>query len=147
MNEPVQGDYRSPTHAEQGGIEADPGHLSEREARLVRGLQRALADGSLDMETFGQIDLNELARRLAARSEATKPRHARLDRWMIRLDRRMRQVESRLEALTNRAVDQQEAIGMICAILRDLDDPYGFGLSLDERLACDGADRTTEEEV
>jgi hypothetical protein len=106
----------------------------------------ALADGSLDMETFAEIDIHELARRLVSRSEATKPGLARIARWMMRLDRRMRQVESRLGALTNQAADQQQAIGMICAILRDLDDPYGFGLSLDDRLACDGADRTAEED-
>ena len=70
---------------------------------------------------------------------------ARIARWMMRLDRRMRQVESRLAALAGQAADQQEAIGMICTILRDLDDPYGFGLSLDERLARDGSDRTGEE--
>ena len=71
---------------------------------------------------------------------------ARIARWMAQLDRRMRRVESRLAALAGQATDQQQAIGMICTILRDLDDPYGFGSSLDERLACDGSDRTWGEE-
>ena len=35
---------------------------------------------------------------------------------------------------------------MICTILKDLDDPYGFGVSLDERLAYDGPDWTPDEE-
>jgi hypothetical protein len=78
------------------------------------------------------------------------PAHDELDpagiaRWMAQLDRRMRQVESRLATLAGQAADQQEAIGMIGTILRDLDDPYGFGSSLDERLAREGADRTEDE--
>lgn len=73
------------------------------------------------------------------------PDEARIARWMMRLDRRMRQVETRLAALAGQAANQQEAIGMICTILRDLDDPYGFGLSLDERLARDGSDLAGEE--
>jgi hypothetical protein len=81
-------------------------------------------------------------RRTPAHAE---PNEARIARWMMRMDRRMREVESRLATLTSRAADQQEAIGMICTILRDLDDPYGFGLSLDERLERDGSDRATEE--
>ena len=70
---------------------------------------------------------------------------ARIARWMAQIDRRMRQVESRLAALAGQAADHQEAIGMISTILRDLDDPYGFGSSLDERLAHEWADRTEDE--
>lgn len=81
-------------------------------------------------------------RRVPADAE---PNEARIARWMARLDRRMRQVECRLAALAGQAADQQEAIGMICTILRDLDDPYGFGLGLDERLAREGSDRPEEE--
>ena len=73
------------------------------------------------------------------------PDEARIARWMMRLDRRISQVETRLAALAGQAANQQEAIAMICTILRDLDDPYGFGLSLDERLARDGSDLTAEE--
>ncbi len=36
---------------------------------------------------------------------------------------------------------------MMCVVLRELDDPYGLGTSLDERLAYDDADRTTEEDA
>ena len=75
-----------------------------------------------------------------------EPNEAQIARWMMRVEQRMRRIEARLAALTSRAADQQESIGMICTILRDLDDPYGFGLSLDERLARDGFGRTTEEE-
>ncbi len=64
---------------------------------------------------------------------------------MKRLDRRLRQVELRLTALANQAANQQELTRMICAILKDLDDPYGFGLSLDERLARDESDWAPDE--
>lgn len=70
---------------------------------------------------------------------------ARIDRWMAQMDRRLRRIESRLSALAGRVMDHHEAIGMITALLRDLDDPYGFGASLDERLAREGYDRTGDE--
>jgi hypothetical protein len=114
------------------------------EAKLVRGLQRALADGRLDMDTVGDLDLKELAGRLASRSEAMEQRQARISRWMLRLNRRLRRVESRLAVVAGRAADQQEAIRMICSILQDRDDPDGFGLSLDERLAYDEPDQPAD---
>jgi phage shock protein A len=146
MNEPPKKVDGSSTSEGQSEIEADPDHLAEIEAKLVQGLQRALADGRLDVETFGHLDVNEFARRLASRSRATERRHARISQWMTRLDRRMRQVESCLVALTRRMADQQESIRMICATLQDLDDPYGFGLSLDERIACDRSDESSDVE-
>jgi hypothetical protein len=145
MNEHPEEERRSPTGAERGGIEAEPDHLAETEAWLVRGLERALADGRLDMGTFGCIDLQGLARRLAYRSEAGEPSPARTVRWMKGLDRRLRRLESRLEALESQAASQREAIGMMGALLQDLDDPYGLGRSLDERLARDGSDRAPED--
>ncbi len=89
--------------------------------------------------------MNELVEGDRRKPTHEEPDAARLVRWMTRLDRRIRQVESRLTALADRAADQQEAIGMICTILKDLEDPYGFGLSLDERLARDGSDGESEE--
>jgi hypothetical protein len=144
MNEAPEQDDCSSTREGRGGIEADPDHLAEMEAKLVRGLQRALADGRLDVETMGHLDLKEFARRLASRSEATERRHARISRWMMRLDRRVRQVESRLAVLTSQAADQREAIRMIGSILQDRDDPYGFGFSLDERFAYDEPDQAAD---
>jgi hypothetical protein len=145
MNGPPDGANSPPTPPEQLGIEAAPDHLNETEANLVRGLERALADGRLDMATFGHIDLNGLARRLAARSEAPEPSDARPDRWMRQLSRRLRRVESRLAALASQAAAQQESIAMICTILKARHDPYGAGLGADGRLARDEADRVPEE--
>ena len=31
---------------------------------------------------------------------------------------------------------------MMCLVLKELDDPYGFGLGLDEQIACDELDQT-----
>jgi hypothetical protein len=94
----------------------------------------------------GPVDLEELVRRQATRSEAIERRQAQAMAWMKRLDRRLRHVESRLAELAAQAADQHEATRMICAILRDLDDPYGFGVSLDERLVRDESERMLEEE-
>jgi hypothetical protein len=49
---------------------------------------------------------------------------------------------SRLNSLTNRAIEQENALRMMCEFLKDLDDPYGFGQSLDERVLGDGTSRT-----
>jgi hypothetical protein len=73
------------------------------------------------------------------------PDPARIERWMTQINRRLRRIESRLSALAGQAADHHEAIGMITTILRDLDDPYGFGASLDERLAREGSDRAEGE--
>src|SRR5262249_2268265 len=145
MNESLNEDDRMPAREEPGGEEAQSGPPSWTEARLAQGLRRALADGRLDADAFGQIDLNELARRLLGRAEDEGPDEVQIARWMMRLDRRMRRVEARLAALAGQAAKQQEAIGMISTILRDLDDPYGFGSSLDERLAHEWADRAEHE--
>jgi hypothetical protein len=99
-----------------------------------------------DADVSGRADPERLARHLAARCELIERRHVQLAALMKRLDRRLRQVESRLTALANQAADQQESTRMICAILKDLDDPYGFGLSLDERLARDESDWAPDEE-
>jgi len=146
MNEPPEKDDRSSTREGRGGTEADSAHRAEMEAKLIQGFRRALADGRLDAETFGRLDLEELARRLASRPEVTERRPARIDRRMMRLHRRMRQVESRLATLTGQVTDQREAIRMISTILQECDDPYGFGLSLDERLAYDEPERTADGE-
>jgi hypothetical protein len=146
MNKSLDNDHCSPARADQARNEAEPDHLAELEARLVQGLQRALADGRLDLATIGSIDLEELARRLASRSGVMDRRHARVVAWMKRVDRRLSRVEARVDALTNQAADQQESTRMICAILKDLDDPYGLGVSLDERLARDESERTSDEE-
>ena len=72
MNEPPANDPCPSAREDGGAIEANPDHLTEMEAKLLRGLQRALADGDLDMEKFGHLDLKELARRLASRSRAAR---------------------------------------------------------------------------
>jgi hypothetical protein len=146
MNKSLHNDHCLPARADQACIEAGPDHLAELEARPVQGLQRALADGRLDPATIGAIDLEELARRLASRSRVMDRRYARVVAWMKRVDRRLSRVEARVDALTNQAADQQESTRMICAILKDLDDPYGFGPSLDERLARDESEWITDEE-
>ncbi|MHB1559189.1 MAG: hypothetical protein ACYC61_17180 [Isosphaeraceae bacterium] len=75
------------------------------------------------------------------------PRPEQLVAWVARLDRRLRRVEARLMALAGQAGEQGASIRMICTILKDLDDPYGFGASLDERLGLDPSDGTPDEEM
>lgn len=81
------------------------------------------------------------------RGEPIEQRPEQFAAWMARLDRRLRRVEAQLTALAGQAGEQGASIRMICTILRDLDDPYGFGPSLDERLGLDPSDGTHDEET
>ena len=66
--------------------------------------------------------------------------------WMGQLDRRIGQIESRVSGLATRASDQQEALRMMCSVIQEIDDPYGFGQSLDERILGEAAHGPAEEQ-
>jgi hypothetical protein len=80
------------------------------------------------------INETQLAALLAGPSPDAKRELSNLLRWMHQLDRRMRTIESSLSDLANRASHQDETLNMVCAVLKDLDDPFGFGRSLDDRI-------------
>jgi hypothetical protein len=94
----------------------------------------------------GHVDLKAAVLFLASRLSEAERRLVHLGRSIDRMRRRTSDVESRLAGLARESSRHEESLRMICAVLKDLDDPYGFGMSLDERLAYDEADRTTEEE-
>ncbi len=94
----------------------------------------------------GHLDLKAAVLFLASRLSEAEGRLAHLDRSIHRMKRRASDVESRLAGLARESSQHEESLRMICTLLKDLDDPYGFGTSLDERLAYDEADRAAEEE-
>ena len=94
----------------------------------------------------GRIDLKDVVLHLSSRLAQAECRLARLGRAAALLSRQVDDAASRLDELASRSCGHDHAINMICSILKDLDDPYGFGASLDERLACESPERTQEEE-
>jgi hypothetical protein len=102
--------------------------LARREAELTEGLEAILAretpagDGSI-----GRI----VARRLSI----TDRRLELLACWMVLIDTRVGRVESRLRDLKGDVSSHEEALKLLCEVVKQMDDPYGFGLSLDERIA------------
>jgi hypothetical protein len=104
---------------------------------LARGLQAILAREPHDAKEF--------ARLVACRSSITDLRLALLARWMDLLDRRLGRLGSRLAALSGEVSGHEGALRVLCDMLRELDDPYGFGLGLDERIAGDASDRGSGE--
>ncbi len=75
-----------------------------------------------------------------------QPDFSQILRWIDQLDRRVSQVESRLADLANQASDQGEAFRMMCSVIKNIEDPYGFGVSLDERILGDAGHATTDEQ-
>jgi hypothetical protein len=138
MNETGENDRDAPRREEPGGRGADANHQARRRDDPAVGLETALESG--------HVELKDIVRLLACRLLAAERRLARIDRWMDPIDRRISRAESRLAAQGGQASKHEEAIRMICTLLKDLDDPYGFGLSLDERLAYDGTNGLPEEE-
>lgn len=94
----------------------------------------------------GHVDLKAAVLFLASRLSDAEGRLAHLGRSIDRMKRRASDVESRLAGLARESSQHEESLRMICAVLKDLDDPYGFGIGLDERLAYDGPDWTPDEE-
>jgi hypothetical protein len=77
---------------------------------------------------------------LASRSATNNLRLSLLVQWTTLLDRKLNDLEARLDGLAGLIHSHDESIRTICHLIKDLDDPYGFGLSLDERIAGDGED-------
>ena len=47
--------------------------------------------------------------------------------------------------MIKRASDHDEALRIVCALLKEIDDPYGFGESLDERIFGEAAHGPADE--
>jgi hypothetical protein len=90
-------------------------------------------------------DENLHAQLLQARSLVPQQKLSSFFRWMDQLDRRMSQIESSLSDLANRSSTQDEAIRMMCSVLKEMDDPYGFGQGLDERIFGEAAKEPADE--
>ena len=95
----------------------------------------------------GAGDLRPVVQFLASRVWDAEHQIARLVQRMDGMKRRIKELETRLARVERRSSEHEESIRMMCVVLRELDDPYGLGPSLDERLAYDDADRTTEEDA
>ncbi len=115
----------------------DSDRLDTREKSPAMALLAALESGHVDLKTAVLF--------LASRLSEAEGRLVHLDRSIDRMKRRANDVESRLAFLARESSGHEESLRMICTILKDLDDPYGFGVSLDERLTYDGPDWTPDE--
>jgi hypothetical protein len=60
---------------------------------------------------------------------------ALLSRRINMLIRRLERGDSRTAEVARQVADHEGALKMICVLLKQLDDPYGFGESLDEQIA------------
>jgi hypothetical protein len=115
-----------PSHDGLSRIRADLEKLAVEDSELTLSLESALADECLKQQPLAQA--------LEAHSRALHRKLSLILRWMGQIDSRMNELESRLSDLANHASDQDETMTMMCSVLKDMDDPYGFGRSLDERI-------------
>ena len=111
--------------------------LARREGELERAVHDVLDDD--------QRETRELLRLQSARSSVAGRRLALLTRWVSLLDQRLSDTRTRSEWLAGQVSKHDESLRMVCHILKEIDDPYGFGLSLDERIAGEGADLASDQ--
>jgi hypothetical protein len=86
-----------------------------------------------------------LSQLLQAPSSVAQQKLVQIFRWLDQIDSRVNELESRLSDLANHASDQDEKLSMVCSVLKEIDDPYGFGRSLDERITGDAENGVTDE--
>jgi hypothetical protein len=139
MNEPGSGSRYAEASPDARGPAEKTSQSICHEYALARALERDLEAGS--------VDLRQAVRWLARSSTAAVRRVARLERFKQGLIERDCQAAARLEEIAARVAELERAINVICTLLKEIDDPYGLGQSLDERLALDGADHSAEEEA
>ncbi len=137
MNNAAPESPRPPFRESMRAIREDLEKLARLEAELALSLQTALAAQRLNEEEF--------ARLLQARCSATREGMMLIFRWLGHLERRVSHNESRVSDLITRVSDHDEALRMVCSLLKEIDDPYGFGLSLDERILGEAAERPADD--
>ncbi len=138
MNEDGKHRRASPAHAVPSRLRSDLERLADKESELTMSLETALLDEHLNQKQF--------ARLLEERSSAAQQKFSAVLKWMDQFDRRVSKVESRLADLASQASDQGDAFRMMCSVLKEIEDPYGFGVSLDEWILDDTGDVSTEEQ-
>jgi hypothetical protein len=106
--------------------------LDRRVAELAQIAERAPRGGRRDDAAIGEsVGAEERAEALSRR----------IDLLVRRLDR----VTSRVDEIARQVAGHEDALKIVCLLLKQIDDPYGFGESLDERiLGCDEPSRTGE---
>jgi hypothetical protein len=139
MNEHGKTELGSSGRGERARSDMAVDRRGQPEASATLGLAAALEGG--------HVDLKAAVLFLAARLSEAECRLAHLGRAMDRIKRRVSEAESQLAGLASRSSQHEDSLRMMCAVLKELDDPYGFGAGLDEQIAYDGPDWTTEEEA
>lgn len=111
-------------------LQAQLHDLSHKQRGLESRIQEFLAS---DRQNLGQF-----MHLMARRSSLHEKRVSILVRWMTLLSRNLGEHETRLEQQAKQLFDHEDGLRLVGQMLKDLDDPYGYGLSLDERIAGEG---------
>lgn len=86
----------------------------------------------LELEQLMQRQIDE-----AGGGDGRDPKLEMIVRWLDLLTRRTAAQERRSMELSRRINGIDESVRLVCEVLRQLDDPYGFGESLDARIAAE----------
>lgn len=131
--------------AEYHLISEDPSQVSRAGfddcAPQADGLARTIAE----IVDCDHGDAKELVALASQRLPIADRRLGLLARSVVRLARRVREVETHSRELASQVDSHEQSLRMICEILKQLDDPYGFGLSLDDRIADEDSDVSSSE--
>lgn len=138
MNETGKKHRSSPAHDFPSRLRLDLDRVAVKESELTLSLEAVLADEHPDQQQIAQL--------LEARSSAAQQKFSLILKWMDQIDRRVSKVESRVADLARQTSDQGEAFHTLYSVLKEIEDPYGFGASLDEWILGDAGDEPTEDE-
>ncbi len=128
LNEEVGEDLRVASDRSNSHLVDSARELADLATRLDR-LAAAEAAEAKEIAILAARSTSILIRRLAA-----------IDRRLSRIDGRLRREEYRLGNLSSRISDHETSLRMICEVLKQMDDPYGFGRGLDDRIANEDLD-------
>jgi hypothetical protein len=119
---------RSKSHSLRDRLDA-LNHRTEIVAKLVEERISRTQDGigcSLDL--------------IALRCDLTDQRLNLMMEWMELMSHQADRNEGRDEVLSRRIDGQDKTLRLMCEVLKQIDDPYGFGQSVDEWIAGDDDD-------
>lgn len=132
MNDSIRVDSARPSPSEPVVVESRTVESGTDAVEFADRLARLASDESVDAREIARltaISLASVARRIAAIERRTTLISGRIGGW-----------EARLEASEDRIGDHQKSLKLICELLKQIDDPYGFGRETDERIAREEVD-------
>lgn len=134
-------------HKSAGGVASAEKASSRSVAELGDALRRKLAEHSTDeyriarhlcsLRNDPHVRFGDVLGLLAQQAELAAKRAAALSSLLDWVEAYQLSAARSAARLTTKVHEHERAIDDMCILIRDFDDPYGFGASLDQRIATE----------